>query len=144
MAIKNYTTSIEPDQTAADIQTILSRFGAASVRVVYSNRIPLSIQFEIIVDGKVIPFRLEPDIRGVQQALKKNAPPRYHTEEQARRVAWRIQKDWIDSQLAIVEGRQASLLQNLLGFVVTDGDQTFYDRFVNSVLPQLPPAASDG
>jgi hypothetical protein len=53
--------------------------------------------------------------------------------DQARRVAWRIIKDWIDSQMAIVESEQAAMAQVFLPYAEVGKDGlSVYEQFLNS------------
>ena len=51
-------------------------------------------------------------------------------QEQALRVAWRITKDWIEAQMAIVETHMVTMPQVFLPYVVTDNQQTVYERVI--------------
>lgn len=109
MPILNYTTSISVLKTAGEIQEILARAGARTVFVEYGpDRIPDAISFWVEVKGQMISFRLPSRWQGVYQALmNSNAERKYKSEDQARRVAWRIIKDWTEAQVAIIEGEVA-------------------------------------
>jgi hypothetical protein len=60
----------------------------------------------------------------------------------ARKVAWRIIKDWVAAQLALIEAEQATLAQVFLPYcVMQHGDGiseavTMYDRFLEEVSNQ--------
>jgi hypothetical protein len=49
--------------------------------------------------------------------------------EHARRVAWRILKDWIEVQLALVEAGLASADEALFRHMVGAGGKTIYEMF---------------
>jgi hypothetical protein len=50
-------------------------------------------------------------------------------EQQARRVAWRIIKDWIAGQLALVEAGQAEVSEVFLPYVVSAQGETLFELF---------------
>ncbi|MCH8134806.1 MAG: hypothetical protein IIB77_02370, partial [Proteobacteria bacterium] len=65
-------------------------------------------------------------------------PKRLRTREQASRVAWRIIKDWLRAQLAIIETEQAEMVEVFLPYAqhpVTG--QTLYEQLEASGFRQL-------
>jgi hypothetical protein len=104
--ILNYTTTISVQRTAGEIQEILARAGAKSVLIEYGpDRIPEAISFQVELNARSVSFRLPSQWRGVHMALMKSTTEKkYKSEDQARRVAWRIIKDWTEAQVAIIEG----------------------------------------
>jgi hypothetical protein len=52
------------------------------------------------------------------------------TSAQAERVAWRIVKDWLEAQMAIVVTNQAEMAQVFLSYVIADrSGLTVYQQF---------------
>lgn len=129
MAIANYTTTIEPAKTVGEINEMLAQAGAKSIRVNYENREPVSIFFIVEVDLQLIPFRLPASWEGVLKAMKQDESVRKYLckEEQAKRVAWRIVRDWVRAQLAFIEAHQASMAQLFLPHMVREDGQTLYE-----------------
>ncbi len=109
MALKNYTTSISIEKTIMEIEQILARFGASHIHKIYLKEIPIGLAFQIEIDGNPLSFKLpmrEDKIKEVfrKQVNEGNLPKRYWDDmEQARKTGWRIIKDWIDSQVALME-----------------------------------------
>lgn len=131
MAILNYTTQIDARKSALEIQELLGKKGAKSVSVQYEGGEAIAIYFCIDVQGQPINFRLPSNWEGVQAVLKKDPKLSWKTKEaaQAKRVAWRIVKNWVEAQLAIIESGQADMAEVFLPYaVITNGD-TFYERF---------------
>ena len=131
MAILNYTTQINENKSVGEIQTILARQGAKQIVVDYENGFPSALNFQIIFNGQPVFFRLPCNVDGVHHSLC-NAPKVPHTKrtkEQARRVAWRIIKDWIEAQLAIVESRQAEMTEVFLPYALDNKGKTFFHSF---------------
>lgn len=129
MPIANYTTDIEPDQTVAEIQRILVRAGASSVRIDYEGTHPVSLSFLLMLDRQPVPFRLPANVTGVYLVLQEQAVERkYKTQPHARRVAWRIVKDWVRAQLALIESGQASLPQLFLPHAVRSDGRTLFEQ----------------
>lgn len=110
MALKNYTTSISIEKTIMEIESILAKFGAKNIFKMYSDSgIPIGLAFQVIINGEPLGFKLpmrEEKIIEVfkKQVNKKLLPKAYWNDiEQARKTGWRILKDWIDSQVALME-----------------------------------------
>ncbi len=141
MAILNYTTSISAGKTVGEIQQILAKAGAQSVSIQYDEEaMPSALTFTISFCGKPMPFRVPCNSEGVYKALCKS-PKVSRTNKtiaQARRVAWRIIKDWTEAQLAIVESEQAQMAEVFMPYAL-DGDsgQTLFQRFTATTQKQL-------
>jgi hypothetical protein len=125
MPIKNYTTEIDPSRTAGEITRILAAFKARRIQQEFDEKGDLSaLSFSIVVDGQELYYRLPARPEGVLKTLKRDAPPRYHTLAHARRVAWRIVKDWIDSQLAMIEAGAAEPQEIFFPYMLVNADET--------------------
>ena len=154
MPIKNYTTSISEDKTVGEIMGMLAGKGARHVQISYDDRArPDGISFIVHIKmatgdefGVPVPFKLPCNFQGVFNSLLRNYKDRgarYRFERnpesmaQARRVAWRIIKDWIEAQMALVESEQATLAQVFLPYAVTGNDNgasvTMYQKFIEQV-----------
>lgn len=55
----------------------------------------------------------------------------YKTVEQAKRVSWRIVKDWVEAQLAIIESGQAEMGEVFMPYAVTISGETLFKRLSN-------------
>jgi len=125
MAILNYTTTINTEKTASEIQKKLASSGAQAVLSEYDNNgIMCAMSFRI----NNIYFRLPINIEGVYKAMNKDSriPRGYKTYSQASRVAWRIIKDWIEAQIAIIQAGQAELIQVFFPYAQNQLGQTIY------------------
>lgn len=137
MAILNYTTKIKPERSVAEIQKKLAAFGASSIMVDYEDGTPSSLSFNIsaIYKGEAMnmAYRLPVNAEGVLEALKNAKVQRsYQTIEHARSVAWRILKDWVESQLAIIEAGLAAPAQVLLPYAIAPDNRTLFDHFAEN------------
>jgi hypothetical protein len=113
---------------------MLAKAGARQVMHDYDdsgNIVALSFSLEL--DGQRIGFRLPSDWRPVQQILigirRKNTrlERSIESEDHARDVAWRIIKDWVEAQLAIIETRMVTTAQVFLPYAVTNTGQSLYE-----------------
>jgi len=139
MAILNYTTSIAAEKTVSEIQTKLSKANAQAVMCEYDNGILCRLSFRIDTPHGLIAFQLPANIDGVFAAMQrdKKVPRSARTREQASRVAWRIIKDWVEAQLAIIEAGMATLTQVFLPYAQTNNGETIYQAFEKQGLKSL-------
>lgn len=146
MPILNYTTEVDAMKTAGQIQGILASKGARQISIDYDGEgIPVAVEFMIIFNNNPVRYRLPCNVEGVFQAMRKygsKVPPRYQNKDQARRVAWRIVKDWVEAQLALVEAAQAQMAEVFLAYAVHESGQTLFQYFTNnpSALIEAQPA----
>lgn len=142
MPILNYTTTIEARKTALEILGILADAGARAVNLEYgSDRQPAAITFQVEIQGRAMNFRLPSRWEGVYKVLKDDPKIKnsYRTEAQARRVAWRIIKDWVEAQLAIIQAGAAELAEVFLPYAVNPRTgQTMFEEFQGNLLAAGP------
>lgn len=135
MPIMNYTTKVKCEKTAAGIQNSLRKAGAKSVLTEYldDGRIDF-ISFRINTSYGSIFFKLPARVDGVYRAMQADGevPRRHKTKTQAERVAWRIIKDWVECQIALVDSEQAELEQVFLPYAQKADGQTLYESIKNS------------
>jgi hypothetical protein len=132
MPLLNYTTRISYHKTVGEIQQILAKAGVVSIMIDYSNDgLPFGLVFAIRVRDIWVNFRLPCNWEGVYKAMQndKKIPKSFKNPEQARRVAWRIVKDWVEAQMAIIEAGQAQLAEVFLPYAVTGTGKTLYQEF---------------
>jgi hypothetical protein len=138
MPILNYTTEVPAARTVGQIQTILAEAGADQILAEYRDKRVVALSFT--TDTPVGPqaFRLPADPARVFAVLKRQrVAPRYATMEQAERVAWRIVKNWIEAQLAIIQTEMVTLDQVMLPYMRTAGGETLYERYLGQGLRLL-------
>lgn len=134
MPILNYTTSVSAEKTISEIQAGLAKAGAQQITTDYAAGLPVAVAFLINVEHggrmQLVAFRLPSDVDGVRAALRRaRVAPRYQTDQHVRRVAWRIIKDWLEAQLAIIEAGVARPAQVLLPYAVAPDGRTLYEHF---------------
>lgn len=137
MVILNYTTKIDPAKTVAEIQAMLGAKGAKSVSAQYVEGEVAAIFFSIDIHEQPVNFRLPCNWEGVLRCFKgdRQVPRSSETKEQAQRTAWRIVKDWVEAQLAIIESGQAEMAEVFLPYAMTSNGQTCYQLMASK--PQL-------
>ena len=130
MPILNYTTSINPEKTVSEIQMKLAKAGAQAVLCEYDgDGIMKAISFRVKTTNGSISFRLPSNIDGIYRKLTENSrvPRKLKTHEQAARVAWRILKDWLEAQLAIIEAEMADIKEVFLPYAQNESGKTLYE-----------------
>lgn len=140
MPILNYTTSINAEKTVTEIQKLLSGAGAKQILTEYDDEQVLSgISFRILYNSFMVSFRLPAHIDKIYVVLQRDdkVPRKLKTREQASRVAWRIIKDWIEAQLAIVEAEQAEMIEVFLPYAQNNSGKTMYQMMKDADMKLL-------
>ena len=120
MPILNYTTSIDPTRTTGEIQKMLQKHDIVHFSIRYEDKNPVGVTFAIQFNGQMLNFYLDCNIKGVHNCLINDpkVPFKNRTKEQALKTSWRILKDWIVAQLALVEAELTTLPKVFLPYVV--------------------------
>lgn len=128
MAILNYTTSIESEKTIAEIQKCLVKHGATKITTDYEEGIASAVTFCLMINDNFVGFSLPANYSGVLRAMEKDrkVSRKYCNRSQAQRVAWRIVKDWVEAQMAIVQAELADMAEVFLPYVVRPSGTTLY------------------
>lgn len=133
MAILNYTTTVDAFKTVSEIEYILIKHGAKSVLKEYDGETIIGMSFLIDTGYRQIPVHMPvrvDDCLKVLQEEKKNRPGGNikATREQAERVAWRILKDWIAAQMALLDIDMVRFEEIFLPYIETGNGQTVFQK----------------
>jgi hypothetical protein len=139
--ILNYTTSVPAESSAGFIMGLLGRKGANSISQHFANGKLAGISFVFPVGGFPVNFQLPAREDGVLAFMLKQEPwnsrrgcrPEAYTEKlraRAGSIAWRILKDWVEAQVAMVEAGQAEMGEVFMPYAITDQGMTMYDQFL--------------
>lgn len=129
MPIMNYTTSIAVEKTMGEINAALARRGVTRISTMYDDRgVASGLGFTMKTEYGFRDFELPVRVEGVLAAMKADAAvkPGQRTPEQAARTAWRIAKDWLEAQAALIDAQLASLDEVMLPYMVDAKGQTMY------------------
>lgn len=143
MPLLNYTTTIDPAKTIGEIQRCLVGIGARQFLVEYGDAgIPVRVCFAIKTAFGERSFRLPANLAAVEktladQARRKKVARKFATADQAARVAWRILKDWVEAQAAIVETGMVSPDEVFLPYMIDGTGRTVY-QFMREAQMALP------
>ncbi len=132
--IANYTTQVSAMKSIGEIEGMLVAHGAKSIMINYKDGQPESLAFLVDTTHGEVSFHLPANIDRVQAVLAKERPRRrswdteviQRNQEQAMRVGWRIIKDWIRAQMAIIETDMVKMEQVFLPYMQM-GDKTLYE-----------------
>lgn len=128
--LKNYTTKVPAAQSANEIQMMLVKRGAQGVLFEYeqgTGRIA-ALSFKILINGNPIGFKLPNDWRAVGKVLVRDGIRRAHSDEDyVYRVSWRILRDWVDAQMALLDVQMVVLEQVFLPYAITKDGKTVYE-----------------
>lgn len=156
-AFLNYTTGVDADTTVGEIFGILRRVRSKSITNEFDEHghlVAILFSYETAELGERS-FRLPSHVEGVHQRLLAMAEERgphaerfakfgrnkLSTYEHAERVAWRVIKDWVEAQLAILESRQVSFEQVFLPYMLGQGPSgpiTVFEAFKLNETKALP------
>lgn len=138
MGLLNYTTKIDADKTASEITKCLAAHGASAIMTDYEDGVLAAISFAIAMNDRKMGFRLPCDWRPVYEILirDKKKPASWHVGKrslehwesehrlQAVRTAWRIVKDWVEAQMALVETQMVTTRDVFLPYAVMKDGRT--------------------
>lgn len=133
MPLLNYTTKIDIYTTIGAIQGMLVKHGAKKILQDYddSGRI-VAISFVINTPTGIRGIRLPANTNAVMEVLKRQKVKCDYS--QAERVAWRIVKDWVEAQMAILESEMVMMDQIFLPYMVNNQGETLYELYQKNQL----------
>lgn len=150
MPIMNYTTVVPPEKSIGEITSLLIRKGARSItQDFYDDGRVKAVSFIMAVGGIPTRFVLPANTTGVAGVMMQEKPynPSRHRGSRdaykqkivshAEWVAWRILKDWVAAQMALIESGQAQAAQVFLPYATEASGRTIYELFVENNQKQL-------
>lgn len=139
MPILNYTTQIHFEKSIMEIRQQLVRHGATRIVSDYNGLIPSAIRFSLPVNGQEVAFSLPANYKAVLATLEANpdVPKRYQNEEHALNVSWRIIKDWVEVQMALVEVRLAEVAEVFLPYAIGNSGKTLFQEIKGGAMQML-------
>lgn len=135
MALLNYTTKIPAEQTIGEIQKMLSNYGVIGMLTEYDGREVSAVSFQLLLKGQKMAYKLPCNWRAVNEIFKHQNENRVRKNgrlpdildtsgQQAIRVAWRVIKDWVEAQLALVEINMTTIPQVFLPYTIMQDGKT--------------------
>lgn len=128
MPIMNYTTKVDVYTTIGAIQGMLVKHGAKKIMQDYDENGRIrAICFAIDTPTGLRGIQLPAKVENVLAVLRQQKVKADY--EQAERVAWRIVKDWVAAQMAILESEMVQLDEIFLPYMVNREGNTFYQLY---------------
>lgn len=132
MPILNYTTTVDAFKTVSEIEYILMKHKAKSIMKNYEGETITAMSFLIDTGSRQIPVKMPVKINECLKILKKEKQDGGRnikaTREQAEKVAWRILKDWVEVQMALLDVEMVTLQEIFLPYIVDQSGQTVYEK----------------
>ena len=126
MPMLNYTTKIEVFATVGEIQAQLAKHGAKRILLDYDDDGHITaVAFSIATPFGERGIRLPANVEKVWAVLQRQRVK--CDRAQAERVAWRIIKDWVAAQMAILESEMVTMDEIFLPYMTPDGEHTVYE-----------------
>ena len=136
--ILDYTTDVPVSKTIFEIQNALAEAGAKSILFDYDQQGQIkAVLFKIRIPiGQELPFKLPAKVEEAYRVLHggKSGEWRYKEArmENAKIVAWRIVKDWLKAQLAIIRLEMAKPEEVFLPYLIVGENQTLFEKMVQT------------
>ena len=131
MPLLNHSTDVPVEKTIGEIQRLLGKHGAKAIMLNYDQEGNVSaLSFQMSVNERDIAFRLPCDWRPVLKILEHDPKAKRHAKvDQARavRVAWRIVKDWVEAQMALIDTYMVEVQEVFLPYAITKSGKTLYE-----------------
>jgi hypothetical protein len=134
--LKNYTTEIPVQKTISEIEDILVKHGATDTWKQYDSAGKvIALNFAVNTEFGKVPFKFSIDANvicgvlreQVKQGSRGISMKQASDIEHARNVGWRIVKDWIDAQMAMVSLKMRKLEQIFLADIYDmRSEKTFF------------------
>jgi hypothetical protein len=136
----NYTTKITAAQSVGECQALLARSGASAVAVEYDAGEPVGLSFRLDTPHGRRDFTLPVNIDGMHAVLRKAdrdgmfaamhvRAGHFTSEQHAANVAWRVVKDWLEANLALIAAGMAGLDEVMLPYLHVAPERTLYQAY---------------
>ncbi len=158
MFLKNYTSEVPVHETIANIERTLIRCRVSGITREYDLEGGITaLLFHVTLD-KTYSVRLFANIDAAQDALWldymgddllpdgkvrygcRKQKKRAEFREQARRTAWKLQQDWVEVQMSLIQMKQVDFLQVFVAYLYDPRTKkSFYQTLTeNNGLLALP------
>lgn len=140
MPLLNYTTAVPVTRTIGQVQGLLVEAGARRIMTEYDDvGHATGIAFSIQTAHGERSFHLPVNTARVERVLsRQRVERRYQTPEHAERVGWRIVKDWLEAQLAIIRTEMVTIDQVMLPYMATGEGRTMWELYLDQETLALP------
>ena len=152
MALLNYSTTVPAAKTAQQIITLLGLLHAKAILLENDHLGNLAaISFKMQTEDGERHFKLPVDAKACEKVLQRQYDqgdrairPAMTTPEHARRVAWRINLEWLKLQAALIEAAQATVVQVFLPYMLVADGRTVFQLMQAQQFKALPAGEANG
>lgn len=94
----------------------------------YDNGVLIGLKFGIKIGENIIGVKLPARVKECEQVMIKQGVLDRHKKDHALRVAWANIRDWVSSQMAMVDLNMVKMEEVFLPYVL-DGEKTVYEIY---------------
>lgn len=133
MPLLNYTTKVDVYTTIGAINGQLVKHGAKKIVQDYDDEGRIT-SLSFLVDTPAGPrgIRLPANVDAVHSVLIRQKIK--CDRGQAERVAWRIVKDWVEAQMAILESEMVQMDEIFLPYMLNGSGHTLFEAYRSNQL----------
>jgi hypothetical protein len=130
--IANATTEVAAEKSIAEIVAILTKHGATEIMSSFNAGTAIGLTFFINTKHGDLAFKLPANIDKIYSILIEDCRLSYREEvkarvhKQAERIAWRIMRDWVRAQIAIIQAEQVEIEQVFLPYLQLNNGKSLY------------------
>lgn len=129
MAFKNTYTREPLDNMIRKIQQTLVAHKAKKIMFDYSDDgVIVGLSFGIMVNDQMLAVKLPAKIKECEAILIAEKKLTLSKKDHALRVAWANIRDWVDSQMAMVDLDMAKMEEVFLPYIM-DGNKTIFELY---------------
>ena len=133
MPLLNYTTKVDVYTTLGAIQGQLVKHGAKKIMQEYDDAGHITaLPFMVETPGGPRGIKLPAKVDAVHAVLIRQKVK--CDREQAERVAWRILKDWVEAQMAILESEMVQMDEIFFPYMVNNSGKTLFEAYRDNQL----------
>lgn len=143
--LKNYTSTVPASRSIMNIEKCLVDHGAKQIARTYEGGVVTGIKFVMDLDGRDVVFSLPAKVDNCKQVFISQRVNEISDAgmkrilEQAERTAWRIIRDWIEIQMAMIDLEQIEMAEVFLAYVFNpQTNQTFFEMMKEDKFKALP------
>lgn len=136
MPLAKSRTRVHYDRTIDEIRKILVKAGAQRIVFDYELELPTKLSFSYPFQDEMMYFTLPLRFNGIRANMK--AQKVQGGDEQALNIGWRVMKDWVLSQLTMVDAEIAELSEVFFSYGVTKDGQSIYEFVKNMSKDKSP------
>lgn len=140
MPTLNYSTVVDCGRTVQEMQAALAAAGASAIGTTYADGIPTGVTFTLPTPHGPRSYSLPVEWLPVQRLLieqsrrgahskAKMSRDRFCGRQHAANVAWRVAREWLLAQLAMVEARQVPVEEIMLPYLLIEPERTLRQAY---------------